>query len=496
MSPEGPHSRVIIVGSGFAGVGAAIRLRQSGLTDFVMLERAGELGGVWRDNVYPGCACDVQSHLYEYSFAPNPDWTERFASGPEIWAYLERCATQFGVRPHLRVRHSVRELRWDNAGARWRVDTSAGPFTADVVVAAVGALSEPLVPALPGLEQFEGPAFHSARWPREFDPAGLRVAVVGTGASAVQIVPAIQPVARQVILFQRTPAWVVPRWNRPIGERRRALYRRAPPLQRAVRAGIHAGRELLGLAFRHPAAMAMLQGVARLHLRRSVPDPVLRAALTPDYTIGCKRIMVSDDYLPALCQPNVTVVAGGAREVRARSVVGGAAEHPVDAIVLCTGFRATEYPFGRVIRGRDGRTLSDVWGGSPRAHLGTTVHGFPNLFLLQGPNTGLGHSSVVLMQEAQIEHLLNALRHQAREGVTALEPTADAQAAFVADVDRRMRRTVWLRGGCRSWYLDGTGRNSTLWPGSIRQFTRRVAPFRAAEYLSRPSPAGSGASAT
>lgn len=492
MDPASWQVRILIVGAGFAGLGAAIRLRQAGIEDFVVLERASSLGGVWRDNEYPGCACDVESLLYEYSFAPNLDWTERYSPGPEIWAYLERCATDFGVRPHLRFDHEVRSLRWDEEVAAWQLATSRGPFTAGVVVLAVGALSEPLIPALPGLERFEGPAFHSARWDRGFDPTGRRVAVFGTGASSAQVVPALQPTAERLVVFQRTPAWVVPRWNRPVAERRRARFRRYPAVRRLARAAIHVQREALGWAFRHPAAMGGLQAIARLHLRRAVPDPGLRAALTPSFTIGCKRILVSDDYLPALTRPNVTLVTAGVREVRARGVVDtDGTERSVDAIVLCTGFRATEFPFSRAVAGRDGRVLHAAWEGSPKAHLGTTVHGFPNLFLLQGPNTGLGHSSVLLMQEAQIDHLLGALRHLDRHGASVVEPTAEAQARFVAEVDRRMRRTVWLRGGCRSWYLDATGRNSTLWPGSVGQFRRRVGRFRPREYLIgfRPGPA-------
>lgn len=489
----GPDHRVAIIGSGFGGIGTAIRLRQAGVTDFVILERAQALGGVWRDNRYPGCACDVQSLLYEYSFAPNPDWSERYSPQSEIWAYLERCATDFGVRPHLRFDHEVRSAAWDHASRCWRLETTQGPLTAAVLVSAVGALSEPEIPDLPGLADFAGPAFHSARWDHRAALEGKRVAVIGTGASAVQVVPAIQPVVARLTVFQRTPAWVVPRRNRPIGPRWRALYRRLPALRRAARAGLHASRELLGLAFRHPRLMRLLQGAARLHLRRSVRDPDLRAALTPDYTIGCKRIMVSDDYFPALTRANVRVVRRPVVAVRPHAVVDGeGVSHEVDVIVLCTGFLASEFPFGSRIRGRDGRSLAEVWEGSPKAHLGTTVAGFPNLFILQGPNTGLGHSSVVLMQEAQYDHVVAALAHLDRMGVAAIEPRAEAQAAFVAEMDRRMGSTVWLRGGCRSWYLDATGRNSTLWPGGIGEFRRRVSRFRPSEYRSWPPAPVSG----
>lgn len=483
-----PHARIVIIGSGFSGLGAAIRLRQSGIEDFIILERAAALGGVWRDNRYPGCAVDVESHLYQFSFAPNPDWTEQFAPGKEIWDYLERSATEFGIRPRIRFNHEVRDARWDDAAAHWRIETSQGPFTASVLVSAVGALSEPFIPALPGLDRFEGLVVHSARWNPGTDLRGKRVAVIGSGASAVQIVPSIQPLVGRLVVFQRTPSWVVPRHNKPITPRRRALFRRFPVVERATRTGLYLVREILGLGFRHPALMAVIQRLALRHLRRSIQDPALRAALTPTFTIGCKRILVSDEYYPALAMPNVEVVAGAATEIRAGGVVGpGGVEHPADILVLCTGFEVTDLPFSRQVRGRDGRTLAEVWRQSPKAYLGTTVHGFPNLFLLQGPNTGLGHSSVLLMAEAQIEHLLAAIRHADRHRLAAVEPTEVAQSAFVAEVDRRMRKTVWMRGGCKSWYLDATGRNSTLWPGTPREFRRRVAGFRPEDYHLRPN---------
>jgi cation diffusion facilitator CzcD-associated flavoprotein CzcO len=486
MSLLPSHVRIAIIGGGFSGIGAAIRLKQSGVEDFVILERAGDLGGVWRDNSYPGCACDVESHLYEFSFAPNPDWSHRYSPAAEIWEYLRRCADQFGVTPHIRYHETVSDVTWDEAGARWRVTTSSGTFTAGLVVAATGALSEPRMPALPGIDSFTGPVFHSARWNHAVDLTGKRVAVIGTGASAVQFVPAIQPKVSRLVLFQRTPAWVVPRDDRAFSERTRALLRRFPVAKRLLRSRINATREMMGVGFRHPAVMRLLSMIGKLHLRRSVPDPWLRARLTPDFLIGCKRILVSDDYLPALTRSNVEIVDGGAARVTPTGVIGAdGVERPADVIVCGTGFLVTEFTFARVIRGRDGRTLSDTWGPSPVAHLGTTVAGFPNLLLIPGPNTGLGHSSVLLMFEAQIEHLVDMVRQMERLHLAAVEPQAEVQAAYVADVDRRMQKTVWLQGGCRSWYLDSTGRNSTLWPGTPRQFRRRVARFDPAEYTLR-----------
>jgi cation diffusion facilitator CzcD-associated flavoprotein CzcO len=479
----GEQVRIAIIGSGFGGLGTAIRLKQRGMDDFVVLERAADVGGTWRDNTYPGCACDVQSHLYSFSFAPNPDWSRSFSPAPEIQAYLQRCARDYGILPHVRFHREVQDAAWDEDAQRWRLRTSAGPVTARVMVMAAGALSDPLVPNLPGLDGFRGRAWHSAAWDHGYDLRGKRVAVIGTGASAIQFIPEIQPLAGRLHVFQRTPPWILPRRQRELGAREQRLFRRVPAAQRAVRGAIYLAREALVPAFRHPRAMGMVQRVALRHLRASVPDPVLRTKLTPDWTLGCKRVLLSNDYFPALTRPNVEVVTDGIEEVRAHSIVtADGVERPVDAIIFGTGFHPTDPPLARHLRSRGGRTLAETWAGSPAAHLGTTVAGFPNLFMLMGPNTGLGHTSVVYMIEAQIEHLLGALEHMGRHGIGALEPRPEAQEAFVAGVDRRMTGTVWTSGGCRSWYLDPTGRNSALWPDFTWRFRRRAARFEPGEY--------------
>jgi len=486
----GRHVRVAIVGSGFGGLGMAIRLKERGIHDFAVLERADDVGGVWRDNRYPGCACDVQSHLYSFSFAPNPSWTRRFSPQPEIRAYLARCADEFGIRPHIHFRTDVERAEWDAGALRWRLTTSRGVMTAEVLVAAPGALSEPRLPAVPGLEAFRGEVFHSARWDESAELTGRRVAVVGTGASAIQIVPAIQPVVSRLVLFQRTPPWVLPRHDAPLGPRTRRWMDRVPPLRRAMRGSLYAIREVFGLPFRHPRLAAVPERMAQRHLEAQVPDPALRRILTPTYAIGCKRILLSDDYYPALTQPNVRVVPSGLVRVEADSVIGeDGVAHAVDAIVFATGFHVTDFPFASRIRGAGGRVMSEVWGASPKAHLGTTVAGFPNLFVLSGPNTGLGHTSVLLMIEAQVEHVLNAMQYMQRNGIAAVAPTAEAQNEWIAEVDRKMEGTVWTSGGCRSWYLDETGRNSTLWPGSVGSFVRRVRPFVDEDYHLYPPPA-------
>lgn len=476
-----------IVGAGFGGIGAAIRLREAGYDDLVVFDRAEDVGGTWRDNSYPGCACDVPSHLYSFSFALNPGWSRSFSGQQEIWDYLRRCVDRYGLRPYLRLGHEVRGAHWDTGSARWRLETSGGPAEADVLVLAAGPLSEPAIPALAGLETFAGAAFHSARWDHDLDLRGRRVAVVGTGASAVQFVPRIAPVVEALHLFQRTPAWVIPRRDRDITPLERRVYTTVPPAQRLARAGIYWSRELFALGFLRPPVMRLAQRVARRHLRRSVADPRLRAALTPSYTLGCKRVLLSDDFYPALARPNVELLTQPIARVRPEGVVTvDGSVRDVDTIIFGTGFHVTDAPAARWIRGRDGRTLAEVWRGSMHAYLGSTVHGFPNLFLLLGPNTGLGHNSVVFMIEAQLRHLLRALDHLRHTGTRAIEPTRRAQAAYVAGVDRRMAGTVWLRGGCHSWYLDATGRNSTLWPGYSWSFRLRSGRFDPDAYEPAP----------
>src|SRR6266508_721998 len=481
---DSSHLRVAIVGAGFGGLGAAIRLKQEGIDDFLVFERAGDVGGTWWDNSYPGCACDVPSHLYSFSFAPNPRWSRSFSAQPEIWAYLRDCARRFGILPHLRLGHEVLRAGWDDGPQHWRVETSGGTWTADVLVAASGPLSQPKVPALPGLDGFEGTVFHSARWDHDHDLTGRQVAVVGTGASAIQFVPEIQPRVGRLRIFQRTAPWVLPRRDRALTGAERWLFRTVPATQRLARSSIYWTRESWTLGFLHPRAMRLPQRVARRHLRTAIPDPALRARLTPDYTLGCKRVLLSNDYLPALARPNVEVVTAGIREVRPHGILtDNGVEHPADTIIFGTGFHVSDSPVGALVRGRDGRTLAEAWEGSPKAFLGTTVAGFPNLFLLLGPNTGVGSTSVILMIEAQVEYLLRVLGIMRDAGVAEVEPRPEAQRAFVADVDARVRPTVWSAGGCASWYIVRTGRISAIWPGFAWAYRRRTRRFDPALHL-------------
>jgi cation diffusion facilitator CzcD-associated flavoprotein CzcO len=475
---------VVVVGAGFAGIGAAIKLRAAGYRDFVILERSGEVGGTWRDNSYPGCACDVPSHLYSYSFAPYPEWSRRFAPQAEIDAYLRRCTDDFGLRPHLLTGCELVGARWHEDIQRWVLATSTGPITARVLVMATGPLSEPAMPRIAGLASFAGPVFHSARWDHDHDTAGERVAVIGTGASAIQFVPHLQRTARHVTVFQRTPPWVAPRGDVEVSPARRAAYRHWPFLQRMARAREFWAREamlpaLLGNEWLRKAG----QRSVLAHLERQVRDPALRATLTPDYAMGCNRILLSDDYLPALTEPNVSVVPGGAIEIRPDGIVGAdGTEHPADTLVLGTGFSLIDAPVLAHLIGRDGRSLATTWDRSPQAYLGTTVAGFPNLFLLAGPNTGIAHTSLIYMIEAQLDYVVRALRTLAQLEMTSMEVRPQVQRAYNDDLQQRMRRTVWSSGGCHSWYLDHTGRNTALWPRATWRFRRATRRVRVADY--------------
>ncbi len=487
-SPTSPrHVQVAIAGSGFGGLGAAIRLGEAGFGDYLVFEKSTELGGVWRDNTYPGCACDVESHLYSFSFARNPSWSRAFSPASEIKAYLYACAERFGVLPNLRFDHEILSAAWDDDAQLWRLDTRHGPFTADVLVGAVGALSAPAIPQIPGLETFAGTTFHSARWNHDHDLHGRRVAVIGTGASAIQFVPFVQREAAKLVLFQRTPPWIVPRGDHAISERKKSILERSNVAQWLLRARIYGLRELMALPFFDERIAKVTQRLGMMHLQRSVRDPALRAKLTPDYTMGCKRILLSDDYYPAVAQPNVEVVTDSIAEIRPEGVLTkDGVLHEVDTIVFATGFEVQKYPFANRIRGRHGCTLEETWKTRMTAHLGTTVAGFPNLFLVQGPNTGLGHTSVITMIEAQIDHIVAALSHLRSFTLSSLEPKPEAQAAFVAEVDAKTKRTVWVSGGCKSWYLDERGRNSALWPGFTFTFMKRMKRFVPSEFVLVP----------
>jgi cation diffusion facilitator CzcD-associated flavoprotein CzcO len=486
-----PHNHIAIIGTGFGAIATAVRLRQAGFDDFVLIDRADDVGGVWRDNSYPGAAVDVKSHLYSLSFAPHPDWHNAFAKQPELHDYLRRVADQFDLRRRLVLGCEVQQLRWDGIEHRWSLQTELGERTAEHVVVATGALAEPVVPDLPGLTRFKGARFHSARWDHSFDLTGKRVAVIGTGASAIQFVPAIQPAVDQMTVFQRTPPWIMPRHDHAISARTRKLFRAVPLLQRLVRARIYVEFEWMIVAFQHPKLMRVAERRARKHLEAQVPNPELREKLTPNYRLGCKRILLSDDYLPALAQPNVAVNTDGIREIRDHTIVDNAGvEHPVDAIILGTGFNTLGLPLTDRIYDGDQVAMADRWAGNPTAYLGTAVAGYPNCYLIHGPNIGTGHNSVIHMFESQANYIAGAVSHAHANGVASIEPTPAAQAAYTADVDGMSAGTVWTAGGCHSWYLNDSGRNVNIWPGSTLDFRRRTLRFDpSAHLMRRPTPA-------
>ncbi len=502
-APDGApseHHRIVIVGSGFAGLGAAIRMKQAGIEDFVVLERGQDIGGTWSFNTYPGCQCDIPSHLYSFSFALNPNWSRTFSKQPEIKEYLRSCSREHGVDPHVRLRCAVTSAAWDDSAELWRIQTTSGEatgdettgrettgeITAEMLVAGAGPLSEPKLPDIPGIESFQGEIFHSAQWNHEHALEGERVAVVGTGASSIQFIPHIQPQVEKLHVFQRTPAWVVPHSDRPTSRAERWLYRRIPAVQRLVRAWVYLTRELFVLRLMHPRAGSLPERVAQRHLHAQVEDPALRAKLKPNYRIGCKRVLISNDYYPALQQPNVEIVTEGIAALGPTTVLTtDGVEREVDTIVLGTGFHVTDMPVAEWIRGRDGRTLAEVWQGSPQAYLGSTVAGFPNMFLLVGPNMGLGHNSLVFMIEAQLNYLMDCLRVTESHAMGIFEVRENVARAFNNDVQRRLEGSVWTSGGCQSWYLDEHGRNTTIWPGFTWPYHRRTRRFVPSDYTLR-----------
>jgi cation diffusion facilitator CzcD-associated flavoprotein CzcO len=485
MNPRSvPHNHVAVIGTGFGALATAVRLRKAGFDDLVLIDRAGDVGGVWRDNDYPGAAVDVQSHLYSFSFAPNPDWRNMFAKQPELHAYLRSVVDAFDLSRHLALDCNVEELRWDPEEQLWLLETSGGPRTAQHVVVATGALAEPIVPELTGLDRFAGVRFHSSRWDHTFDLTGKKVAVIGTGASAVQFVPAIQQTVEHMTVFQRTPAWVVPRHDHEISARTRRLLRAFPALQRLQRARIYLEREWMVVGFRNPALMRLPERAARRHLQAQVPDPELRAKLLPDYRFGCKRVLISNDYLRALDQRNVALVTDGIREIGEHGIIDDTGlEHPVDAIIFGTGFKTLGLPLTDRLYDGVGVTMAEQWSGNPTAYLGTTVAGFPNCYLIHGPNIGLGHNSMIYMFESQANYIAAAVGYAHANGLAAVEPTAAAQAAFTEEVDRQSEGTVWTAGGCKSWYLNKTGRNANLWPGTTFGYRRRTRRFDPTAHL-------------
>jgi cation diffusion facilitator CzcD-associated flavoprotein CzcO len=478
--------KIVIIGSGFAGLGMAIQLKKAGFHDFVVLEKSGDLGGTWHHNTYPGCACDVPSPMYSYSFELNPSWTRLFAPQREIWEYMRRCAEKYGIGPHLRYNSAVELLEWDDAARRWSVTTADGEiYTPRSVVSGVGALHIPLYPELPGMENFQGTTFHSAGWDHDYDLAGKRVAVIGTGASAIQFVPQIAEQVGKLVLFQRTPPWIQPKPDVEIPAPVRTALASVPGLGRAVRAQIYWTLEARAVGFAiDPRLNKPMGWMARRHIAKQIADPELRARVTPDYTIGCKRVLLSNDYYPALSRPNVDLITDGIAEVRQNSIVTTAGEEfEVDAIIYGTGFRVVDGIAGQHIIGRDGVKIQEIWENGIEAHHGITVPGLPNLFMLLGPNTGLGHNSVVFMIEQQVQHVMSCLKLLSDQKADTIEVKPEAMRRFNDRIYRRLRRAVWSEGGCQSWYLDEHGVNRTLWPGFTFEYWASTRKAKPADYI-------------
>jgi cation diffusion facilitator CzcD-associated flavoprotein CzcO len=477
---------VLIVGGGFSGLCMAIKLREAGMNSFLLIEKSDDIGGTWYDNRYPGCACDIPSHLYSFSFDLWPDWSRMYPGQEEIHDYLKRCVERYSLAPHIRLNTRFHEAIWDEAAGAWNARTGGGMrIKARVLVSGIGGLHVPQYPKLKGIECFAGPKFHSSTWDHSVDLDGKNIAVVGTGASSIQFVPQIAPRAGKLYLFQRTPAWIVPRIDFPIDEKWRRRFRRFPLLMRAFRQYIFWRQEFRVLGFLgNRFVRGKATEIATRHMQKAISDPKLREALTPKYELGCKRVLVSDDFYPTLTQENVELVTEGIVEVREHGIVTtNGIERPVDVLIFGTGFRATEPLIGIRVVGRGGVEIHDAWRERMSAYLGVTVSGFPNFFLLLGPNTGLGHNSVVLMIEAQVRYVMSCLKLMKRRKKSILEVRSETQMNFVADVHRHLQSTVWQSGGCHSWYQDQrTGENTTLWPGSVVAYLRRTRSASAADY--------------
>lgn len=475
---------VLVVGAGFSGLGAAIRLTEDGVDDLIVVERGSDVGGTWRDNSYPGAACDVPSHLYSYSFALNPGWSRAFSPQGEIYDYIRRVTHDAGVREKIRFGVEVTSARFDESRGRWTVGTTAGEYDARVLVLGVGALCEPRLPEIDGIGDFAGPVFHTARWDHSVPLAGRRVAVIGTGASAIQVVPSIAPTVEHLDVYQRTAPWVLPRIDRQYPGFERALYRRVPGLQRAVRALQYASREfqVVGLT-RTRAALAPIKAIGRAHLAMSVRDPGLRAKLTPNFEIGCKRILLSNSWYRALTRPNVDVVTTPISRVTESGIVtSDGAEHPADVLVVATGFHVTDSPFFERVRDSAGRTLADKWSSEGmEAYKGTTVAGYPNLFVLVGPATGLGHSSMIYMIESQLNYLVDAMRSMRDRGLQTVEVREAVQNAYNRELRENTGETVWVTG-CKSWYLDAKGNAPAVWPDFTFSFRNQTREFDLSAY--------------
>jgi cation diffusion facilitator CzcD-associated flavoprotein CzcO len=462
----------------------AIKLREAGMDDFVILERNRALGGTWYDNTYPGAACDVESHLYSFSFAPNPSWSRQFSPQGEILGYMEHCADTYMLRPYFRFNSNVVAARFDEGAGLWTVETNQEIYTAKFLISCSGGLSQPAYPHIAGIDTFGGKMFHSSRWDNTYHIDGKKVAIIGTGASAIQIVPAIVDSVGELLLFQRTPPWVIPKPDKPISAFRRGMYDRFTFIRALYRFRLYWTHELMAIGFVvNPGLLRLFSKIATRFIKKSVKDESLRKKLTPNYVIGCKRILLSNDYYPAVQKPNVSVITSSIQEINEKGVLTrDGVQYDADAIVLATGFQASEDLSRYDVKGVGGMDLNEAWRSGAEAYLGTTVSGFPNMFLVVGPNTGLGHSSMILMIEAQVQYIMGALKEIAKKNARYIDIKKDAQKKYNDDMQRELSKSVWQSGGCTSWYQTKEGKNVTLWPGFTFTFMNRTKHFEADKY--------------
>lgn len=480
----------LIVGAGFAGLCAAIKLDEAGERDFVVIEKDSDVGGTWHINTYPGAECDVPSQLYSYSFALNPDWSKVYSPQQEIWEYTKKVVTDAGILDRVVLDTSVLNSVWDAGQQRWIVTTSGGTYAAKTLISGSGGLSEPSLPEIKGIESFAGETFHSARWDHGVDLTGKRIAVIGTGASAIQLVPELQKIAGRVDVYQRTPNWIIPRNERRFTAIEKELFRRVPLAQRAVRTAVYATLEGRVPAFnRFPKLMKLIEAQGKANIAKAIADLELRAKVTPTYRAGCKRILVSNKWYPAIASDNVDLITDGIAEIRKNSIVSkDGEEREIDVLVIATGFHVTDPPIAQHVVGGDGRTLAEHWSETGmRAYKGTTISGFPNHFQLVGPNTALGHSSMIFQIESQVRYVVDAVRTMRSRGLASVEPTLEAQNRWTDAVQERMKPTVWLTGGCASWYVDEHGHNTTLWPGQTFTFRQKLSSFDVDQYVVTPA---------
>ena len=475
----------LIIGSGFAGLCAAIKLKEQGENNFAILERNDWLGGTWYDNHYPGAACDVESHLYSFSFEQNPNWSRQFSPQQEILKYMEHCATKYDLNKHLQYNTTVTNASFDEASGTWCVNAEGGKtFTARSIISCTGGLSQPMYPDIKGIDTFKGEMFHSAKWDKHFDWKNKTIAVIGTGASAIQIVPTIAPDVKQLYLFQRTPPWIMPKPDAEISSLRRWLYNNIPYTQHLYRRRLYWQHELMALGFiKRPGILKFASKLALRFLKQSVSDETLRQKLTPNYVMGCKRVLISNEYYPALTRSNVEVITDGIQQITETGVLTkDGNQRNVDAIIIATGFQAAEEVSRFAVKGRNGIDLNEAWREGAEAYLGTTVAGFPNMFLVVGPNTGLGHSSMILMIEAQVNLIMESLKAMKRKQAKFIDLKPQVQQDFNKEIQEKLSHTVWQNGGCHSWYQMKNGKNVTLWPGFTFTFMERTKKFEEEKY--------------